>query len=224
MWHGDTDQSGALQSAAAVSLSCLLSVLFGHFGVNNTRLIVSGCTLAEVSGRRQTFTYAGNQSIGYASWIVAFSKDQFSVQSISSATQKTLSNCLNVIICSLICTLTTLRYSTAVDWMTSIINVQAQVRDCTNKVAHCCKSRRLQLNDKTEAIWFGSHSNLTKLSGANRSMTVSSATIRKKNVAVCYRFVALINNYVRPRDTRTEMYAGRVASCFWWVTLSINLY
>jgi len=29
-----------------------------------------------------------------------------------------------------------------------------------------------------------------------------------------------ILRYVRPRNTRTEMYAGRVANCPWWVTLS----
>ena len=28
--------------------------------------------------------------------------------------------------------------------------------------------------------------------------------------------------YVRSRNTRTEMYAGRVACCPWWVTLSIR--
>ena len=48
-----------------------------------------------------------------------------------------------------------------------IKNVQVRVRDCTNEVAHWCKSRHLQLNsEKTEAIWVGSRSNLTKLSGA----------------------------------------------------------
>ena len=60
-----------------------------------------------------------------------------------------------------------------------IKNVQVRVCDCTNEVAHWCKSRRLQLNsEKTEAIWVGSRSNLTKLSGADRSLTVSSTTIQ----------------------------------------------
>ena len=62
-------------------------------------------------------------------------------------------------------------------------NVQVRVRDCTNEVAHWCKSRRLQLNsEKTEAIWVGSRSNLTKLSSADRSLTVSSTTIQPTNV------------------------------------------
>jgi len=64
-----------------------------------------------------------------------------------------------------------------------IKNVQFRVRDCTNEVTHWCKSRRLQLNsEKTEAIWVGSLSNLTKLSGADRSLTVSSTTNQPTSV------------------------------------------
>jgi len=86
---------------------------------------------------------------------------------------------LNDIVCGLICTLTILNHSTAAD----INNVQARVCDCTKDVAQWCKSRRLQLNDdKTEAIWFGSRSNLIKLSDVDRSLTVSSATIHPTSV------------------------------------------
>jgi len=46
-----------------------------------------------------------------------------------------------------------------------------------------CRSHRLQLNaNKTEAIWFGSKSNLTKLNTANMSVQVGSATIQPSAV------------------------------------------
>jgi len=64
-----------------------------------------------------------------------------------------------------------------------INNVHARVRDCTNEVEHWCKSRRLQPNDdETEASWFGSRSNLTKLSDVHRSLTFSSTTIQPTSV------------------------------------------
>jgi len=67
--------------------------------------------------------------------------------------------------------------------LNDINNVQARVCDCTKDVAQWCKSRRLQLNDdETEAIWFGSRSNLTKLSDVDRSLTFSSTTIQPTSV------------------------------------------
>jgi len=54
---------------------------------------------------------------------------------------------------------------------------------CASDIDHWCRSRRLQLNaSKTEAIWFGSKSNLTKLSTANISIQVGSATIQPSAV------------------------------------------
>jgi len=62
-----------------------------------------------------------------------------------------------------------------------------------SRLSHCafntdlqdlqCISCRLQLNDdKTEAIWFGSKSNLTKPSAANMSVQVGSAIIQPSAV------------------------------------------
>jgi len=75
----------------------------------------SGRTLAVEHKRSSTPAVGALATI----WTVVFHKDQFSVQSSSSATRKTLSRCLNDIVCSLICTLTILNYSTAAHWMTS---------------------------------------------------------------------------------------------------------
>jgi len=60
----------------------------------------------------------------------------------------------------------------------------------STRLSHCafdtdvwCRCRRLQLNaNKTEAIWLGSKSNLTKLSTANTSVQVGSATIHPSAV------------------------------------------
>ena len=54
---------------------------------------------------------------------------------------------------------------------------------CASDIDHWCRSRRLQLNaSNTEAIWFGSKSNLTKLGTANISVQVGSATIQPSAV------------------------------------------
>jgi len=53
-----------------------------------------------------------------------------------------------------------------------------QLRDCVDEFVQWCASRRLQLNnDKTELIWFGSHTNLTKLAKVNCCLSVGSAVI-----------------------------------------------
>ena len=61
--------------------------------------------------------------------------------------------------------------------------LRARLSHCASDTDLWCKSRRLQLNDnKTEAIWFGSKSNLSKLSTANTSVQVGSATIHPSAV------------------------------------------
>ena len=49
---------------------------------------------------------------------------------------------------------------------------------CAADVSQWCASRRLQLNaDKTEVIWFGSRSNLDKLSGRDHTLSFDAETI-----------------------------------------------
>jgi len=59
-----------------------------------------------------------------------------------------------------------------------IDSLRARLSHCASDTDLWCRSRRLQLNaNKTEAIWFGSKLNLSKLSTANKSVQVGSATI-----------------------------------------------
>jgi len=156
----------------------LLSVLSGRFGVNGTAL---NWFRSYLSGRTQTFTYAGNQSISYQ---LDCSVPQGSVLGPVEFVSYTED------IVELFERHRMRSYLYADDTqlldscrLNDIKNVQVRVRDCTNEVAHWCESRRLQLNgEKTEAIWVGSRSNLTKLSGADRSLTVSSTTIQPTSV------------------------------------------
>lgn len=54
-----------------------------------------------------------------------------------------------------------------------------QLRDCLDEFIKWCASRRLQLNGtKTELIWFGSHSNITKLAGVDCSLSVGNVIIK----------------------------------------------
>jgi len=53
---------------------------------------------------------------------------------------------------------------------------------CTNEVPVWCDSRHFQLNaEKTELIWFGSHANISRLSGRDLSITIGSETIKPVN-------------------------------------------
>jgi len=50
--------------------------------------------------------------------------------------------------------------------------IRQQLSDCAADIAAWCSSRRLQLNaSKTELIWFGSHTNLFKLSDHDLTIT-----------------------------------------------------
>jgi len=66
-----------------------------------------------------------------------------------------------------------------------IDSLRARLSHCVFDTDLWCRCCRLQLNaNKTEAIWFGSKSNLSKLSTANTSVQVGSATIHTSAV-VC---------------------------------------
>ena len=59
----------------------------------------------------------------------------------------------------------------------------ARVSRCADDISTWCKSRHLQLNaNKTEAIWFGSQANLTKLNSLDCSVRVGSFTIQSSTV------------------------------------------
>lgn len=60
--------------------------------------------------------------------------------------------------------------------------IRQQLSDCAADIAAWCSSRRLQLNtSKTELIWFGSRTNLLKLSDHDLTITVTSDTIQPVN-------------------------------------------
>lgn len=62
-------------------------------------------------------------------------------------------------------------------------SVRDHLTSCISDVVEWCASRRLQLNpDKTEVIWFGSNSNLTKLRRINRSLQVGTSAIEPSSV------------------------------------------
>ena len=67
--------------------------------------------------------------------------------------------------------------------LNKIDSLRSRLSCCATDINHLCRSRRLQLNaSKTEAIWFGSKSNLMKLGTANISIEVGSATIQPSAV------------------------------------------
>ena len=58
-------------------------------------------------------------------------------------------------------------------------SLRSRLSHCASDTDVWCRCRRLLLNaNKTEAIWFGSKSDLTKLSTANMSVQAGSATIQ----------------------------------------------
>ena len=67
-------------------------------------------------------------------------------------------------------------------------SVRDRLTSCISEVAKWCVSRRLQLNaEKTEMIWFGSRSSLTKLQRINRSLQVGT------------------NNYIQPSSVVRDL-------------------
>ena len=57
-------------------------------------------------------------------------------------------------------------------------SVQDRLTSCISEVAKWCASRRLQPNaEKTEMIWFGSRSSLTKLQCINQSLQLGTNNI-----------------------------------------------
>ena len=65
-----------------------------------------------------------------------------------------------------------------------IDGVRMQLTACAADVARWCASRRLQLNaNKTEAIWFGSRSNINKLAGRDCSLTIGAERIQPVTTA-----------------------------------------
>ena len=62
--------------------------------------------------------------------------------------------------------------------VSDVDNIRRRLSECASDIAAWCASRRLQLNSvKTEAIWFGSHANLSKLTTCNLSVTVNNDNI-----------------------------------------------
>ena len=73
-----------------------------------------------------------------------------------------------------------------------------------------CFSRRLQLNaDKTELIWFGSRSNLKKLTQAEASFQIGSTTIEP--AAVVQNLGVYMDNELNMR-----VHIGKVAAIFFF--------
>ena len=63
------------------------------------------------------------------------------------------------------------------------VALRSRLSCCADKINLWCKSRRLQLNvSKTELIWFGSQSNLAKLSRTDCTIQVESSTIQTSTV------------------------------------------
>ena len=70
---------------------------------------------------------------------------------------------------------------------------RAAIENCVLAIQDWCASRRLQFNpDKTEIMWFGSRSNLTKLNSYIRMTCISdldessSTRLRQYGILVCY--------------------------------------
>ena len=62
--------------------------------------------------------------------------------------------------------------------VSDVDNIRRRLSECASDIAAWCASRRLQLNSaKTEAIWFGSHANLSKLTTCDLSVTVNNDNI-----------------------------------------------
>src|SRR5664279_4486490 len=60
-----------------------------------------------------------------------------------------------------------------------VSNVTAELGDCMSAVNDWCASKRLQLNTKkTEVMWFGSATNLNKLSTGDKLIHVGPDTIQ----------------------------------------------
>jgi hypothetical protein len=67
--------------------------------------------------------------------------------------------------------------------ISSTAAVKGRLLACINDVRMWCAARRLQLNaDKTELIWFGSHTELKKLSTADRSLIVDGTPLQPSEV------------------------------------------
>jgi len=63
--------------------------------------------------------------------------------------------------------------------ITDVHGLLLQLQHCITDVHEWCTSRRLQLNDaKTELVWFGSRSNLTKLASSDCSLLVDGNNIK----------------------------------------------
>ena len=60
----------------------------------------------------------------------------------------------------------------------NIVHVSNEFQDLVNDVGIWCSSRRLQLNArKTEIIWFGSSSNLSKLNPVNKKLHLDGSVV-----------------------------------------------
>jgi hypothetical protein len=61
--------------------------------------------------------------------------------------------------------------------------IRHRLGDCADHLKSCCASRRLQLNgDKSEIIWFGSHTNLRALAGKDLTLPIGSDVIQPHSV------------------------------------------
>jgi len=79
-------------------------------------------------------------------------------------------------------------------------SVQDRLTSCISEVAKWCASRRLQLNaEKTEMIWFGSRSSLTKLQRINQSLQVGTNNIQPSSVVrdLCIPGLGAVNETTR---------------------------
>ena len=86
-------------------------------------------------------------------------------------------------------------------------SLRARLSHCASDTDLWCRSRRLQLNaNKTKAIWFGSKSNLTKLSAANMTVQVDPRQSNRQPSCVIWAFISTVScqsNIMSPRWLRS---------------------
>ena len=91
-------------------------------------------------------------------------------------------------------------------------SVRDRLTSCISEVAKWCASRRLQLNaEKTEMIWFGSRSSLTKLQRINQSLQVGTNNIQPSSV------VRDLGVYLDSELSMKQHVARTAAACFYHI-------
>jgi len=91
-------------------------------------------------------------------------------------------------------------------------SVRDRLTSCISEVAKWCASRKLQLNaEKTEVIWFGSRSSLTKLQHINQSLQVGTNNIQPSSV------VRDLGVYLDSKLSMKQHVARTAAACFYHI-------